>query len=100
MRIRLTDKIVKQLPTPPQGNRITKDTEVTGFGARVTAANHRSFILNYRRRSDGAEKRWTIGSFPDWATTAARDEAKRLKRLIDSGQDPIGEHEAVRAAPT
>ena len=31
---------------------------------------------------------------------AAREEAKRLKREIDGGADPVGEQEANRAAPT
>ena len=31
---------------------------------------------------------------------AAREEAKRLKREIDGGADPIGEQEESRAAPT
>ncbi len=46
------------------------------------------------------ERRYTIGSFPDWSTTAAREEAKRLKRLVDAGGDPVGEHDELRAAPT
>jgi integrase len=98
--MKLTDKIVSALPTPPRGNRITYDKAVPGFGCRVTAAGGRSFILNYRRRSDGTERRWTIGSCDSWTTSAAREEAKRLKRLIDGGGDPVGEHRADRSAPT
>src|SRR5882762_10014438 len=67
---------------------------------RQTAAGARAFVLNYRRKSDGRERRWTIGSFPNWTTGAARDEAKRLKRLIDGGADPVGEHQGERSAPT
>src|SRR5262249_52939960 len=44
--------------------------------------------------------RYTIGTFPDWQTAAARDEAKRLKREIDAGGDPLGEIEAERGAVT
>jgi len=98
--MRLTDTITKQLPTPERGNKIAWDDPVRGFGVRVTAAGARSFILNYRRKSDGRERRITIGAFPDWSTTAAREEAKRLKREIDGGADPIGEEEAARAAPS
>ena len=100
MAHRLTDKIVKSLLVPDSGNRITYDEDVKGFGVRVTASGGRAFILNYRRKADGRERRWTIGSFPDWGTGAARDEAKRLKRLIDGGADPVGEHQGERAAPT
>jgi integrase len=44
--------------------------------------------------------RFTIGSFPDWTTGAAREEAKRLKRGIDGGADPVGDLLENRAAPT
>src|SRR5262245_37736132 len=98
--MKLTDNLLRKLPTPEQGNKITYDDAVKGFGVRVTAAGGRAFILNYRRKLDGRERRYTIGSFPDWSTTAAREEAKRLKRLVDGGSDPVGEQEDNRAAPT
>jgi integrase len=98
--MRLTEAIVKRLPTPKQGNRITYDDAVKGFGVRVTAAGARAFVLNYRRKSDGRERRVTIGSFPAWSTTAAREEAARLRREVDGGADPIGEQDATRAAAT
>jgi integrase len=100
MAQKLTDQIAKTLPIPGRGNRITYDEDVKGFGIRVTVSGGRAFILNYRRKSDGRERRWTIGSFPDWGAGAARDEAKRLKRLIDGGADPVGEHQSERSSPT
>ena len=87
------------MPVPKKGNRVTYDNEVTGFGARVTAGGARSFILNYRTRS-GRERRYTIGQCGDWSTTAARNEAKRLRRLVDEGGDPLADLEAEREAPT
>ena len=50
-RERLTDAIVKRLPRPETGNRIAYDSDVAGFGCRVTAAGSRAFILNYRTRT-------------------------------------------------
>jgi integrase len=100
MARKITDRLVKALPAPSSGNRITYDVDVKGFGVRVTAAGGKSFVLNYRRKSDGLERRWTIGSFPDWSVGAARDEAKRLKREIDRGGDPVGQHRIERSAPT
>ena len=99
MAQKLTDKIVKALPTPPKGNRIHYDSEVKGFGCRVTKAATRAFILNYRTRT-GRERRYTIGAFPDWKTVAARAEACELKKRIDRGDDPLAEIEADRNAKT
>jgi integrase len=98
--MRLTDIVVKRLPTPRSGNKVTYDSAVKGFGCRVTAAGSRAFVLTYRRKADGRQRRITIGSFPDWSTAAARSEAARLKRNVDGGADPIGELEASRAAAT
>ena len=98
--MRLTDIIVKRLPAPSGGNKVIYDETVKGFGVRVTRAGARAFVLNYRRKSDGRERRYTIGSYPDWGAAAAREEAKRLKREIDGGADPIGELEISRGAPT
>jgi integrase len=66
---------------------------------RVTAGGARSFILNYVTRA-GRERRYTIGSAEYWQTTAARQKARELKRLIEDGGDPLGEKQDERAAPT
>jgi integrase len=97
---RLTDAVVKRLQPPASGNRITWDGEVAGYGARVTAAGSRAFVFNYRVKGTGQERRITIGGFPNWTTGAARTEAKRLRRLVDSGADPRGDLQDERAAPT
>ena len=48
----------------------------------------RAFVLNYRIA--GRERRYTIGLIPAWKAAEARNEAKRLTRLIDQGRDPDG----------
>ena len=98
MAEKLTDKLVKALEAPASGSPITYDTEVKGFGVRTTAAGAKSFVLNYRNKH-GIERRYTIGAFPDWLTVAARNEAKRLKQLIDQGHDPMAERHHDRQAP-
>jgi integrase len=97
---RLTEPLVKTLPCPAKGSAVVWESLVKGFGICVTAAGARSFVLNYRRRGDGLQRRFVIGSYPDWSVGAAREEAKRLKRAIDSGADPVGELRAHRVAPT
>jgi integrase len=96
----LTDAIVKRLSLPAQGNRVVYDAALPGFGVRLTAGGFRSFILNYRVRASGQERRYTIGGFPNWHTGDARRKARELKRLIDDGGDPLADIEAERGAPT
>jgi len=93
----LTDSQVRDLPAPANGNRITYDATIKGFGVRVTAAGAKSFVLNYR--AGGRERRITIGSFPAWNVKAARDQAATLRRRIDLGEDPMAERDEARAAP-
>jgi integrase len=100
MSQKLTDKLVKSLRPPSSGNVIHYDSAIAGFGCRVTAAGNRAFVINYRRKADGVEKRHTIGAFPVWSVAAAREEAARLKRAIDGGADPVGEQRGQREAPT
>ncbi len=96
----LTDALVKRLPAPTKGNKIFFDDEVASFGCRVTTGGNRSFVLNYRVRGTGRERRFTIGGAGDWRTTAARAEARRLKQFIDQGGDPLADLEIQREAPT
>ncbi len=93
----LTDAMVKRLPVPADGNRVTYDDKVKGFGVRVTAGDARSFVLNYRTRSQ-RERRYTIGAFPAWTVSAARLEAADLRKRIDRGDDPMAEAQADRDA--
>ena len=71
MAERITETLVKKLPCPARGNRIVYDSDLKGFGVRVTAASAKAFVLNYR--IGGRERRYTIGSYPDWSAAAARN---------------------------
>jgi Arm DNA-binding domain len=87
----LTDRSIRSLPTPPTGAVITYDADLPGFGIRVTANGVRSFVLNYVVH--GRERRMTIGRFPIWSATAAREEARTLRRKVDAKIDPLNEQE-------
>ena len=71
---KLTDKLVRDAACP--GNRSSYtlwDTEVTGFGCIVTKWGSKAFLVRYR--IDNRERRLTIGSYPDWPVTTAREQA-------------------------
>jgi len=99
-RQRLTDAIVRRLPTPATGKQITPDSEVAGFGIRVTANGARSYVLRYVVRGSGRARTYTIGDATAWRTTQARDKAQELRREVEDGGDPLGAIEDERAAPT
>lgn len=95
---RLTDRIVSKLEADENRNKQYRDAEVTGFALVVTRKGSKSFVLNYT--FSGNERRMTIGSFPAWSTTVAREEAKALRRDIDRGVDPMAKREEMASAPT
>lgn len=95
---RINDTFVRRLRAPTKGNVIAYDSEVPGFGVRVTANGAKSFVLNYRIK--GRERRYTIGRFPAWGAAAARNTAEELRRDIDKSIDPLARRQDARAAPT
>lgn len=95
---RITERFIKSLEAPVNGNRVYYDADIVGFGARITAAGVVSFVLNYYAR--GRERRYTIGRYPELNATAAREEAVALRDIIRHGGDPMEHKQNERAAPT
>lgn len=103
---RLSEEIVKRLPSPARGNRITYFAGATiqgaktprGFGVRVTAAGARAFVLNYRLR--GREYRYTIGAWPDWSALKAARLARDLRQRVDRGENPLDDRTPPPATAT
>src|SRR5664279_1393194 len=98
MSVKVSEKLIKNLVAPESGNRITYDTQIPGFGVRVTSAGAVSFVLTYYSR--GRERRVTIGKHPEWTVLAARNRALDLRREINEGQDPLEKREHERKQPT
>ncbi|HXA47962.1 MAG TPA: tyrosine-type recombinase/integrase [Burkholderiaceae bacterium] len=95
----LTDAGIRHLLPPTSGYVVHWDS-FAGFGCRITSRGVKSFIFIYRVKNSGQQRSITIGRCDNWATTKARDEAKRLRRLVDGGGDPRADDEDERAAPT
>lgn len=76
MRQRLTDVAIRQLPHPESGNQKIWDTQMPGFGIRVTSGR-KSFIVMYG--NDRQLK--TIGKYPEVSLKEARAEARKLLAL-------------------
>ncbi len=94
----MTDALVKGTSAGTRAQIFLWDSDLKGFGLRVTNRGAKSFILDYR--VSGRQRRITIGSYPDWSVAAARKQASQLKRDVDRGSDPMAERHADRAAPT
>ena len=90
MAERLTETFVKALKPPSRAERFFWDTELTGFAIKIfapTRANPkgaRTFVLSYW--INGSERRYRIGSWPDWSVLAAR-RGKEIRQRVDRGED-------------
>jgi integrase len=100
--MKLTNKSIRELPIPAKGKGrpFIRDTEVTGFGVKLTPNGKRSFAIKYTPRGSDKERYFTIGEFGTWEVGPAREEAKRLRRVVDAGGDPLGELQQKRSEPT
>lgn len=62
------------------------DAAAPGLGLRATANGAKSYM--FQAKLNGQAIRVTIGDPKTWAIDAAQAEARRLKVIIDNGQDP------------
>lgn len=98
MRVHLTERAVKAAEATPGRKTYLFDDDCQGFALSISAAGAKRFVLDYTvsRR----QRRVTIGAWPAWTVTAAREEAQLLKREVDRGIDPLDQRAATREAQT
>ena len=97
MGTRITERVVRAADV---GTRkyVIFDVDCSDFGLCIYESGRKGFVLIYRLA--GRQRRFTIGTWPSWSVTAAREEAQRLKREIDRGEDPVYGRKSERGAPT
>lgn len=74
------------------------DSELAGFGVRVTSGGAKSCIYQYRLGGRGsATRRYTIGRHRSpWTAQTARTKAQRLARQVQKGKDPAAKRRERR----
>lgn len=87
-RQKLTPGRISSLQNPENGQTFLWDSEVPGLGIRATASA-KVFIM--QGKLDGKDIRMKIGDTRTWHIDGARQEARRLKSLMESGIDPRNE---------
>lgn len=87
---------------PGQRDTFVWDTDLTGFGLKVSPAGGKTYVFQYRLARPGeakrtAPRRYTIGRHGALAPEQARELARKLATMVASGTDPF-ELEAARTA--
>ena len=98
MRAKLTKRVVEGV-SPAERDVLVWDTELPGFGCKVTPKGRRSYLLYYRT-ADGRQRKPALGTHGALTCEQARDMARRMLAQVVSGGDPQGEKREGRAAPT
>jgi hypothetical protein len=75
-RVRFTKTTVRALPIPLEPLAVTWDTELAGFGVRVSQTGRKTFFVQARTKAGRAIK-ITIGTFPVVTPEQARDTAEK-----------------------
>jgi integrase len=82
------------------GDVFVWDTEVKGFGLKVTPKGRKVYLLQYRLPGSST-RRYTIGVHgAPWTPDGARSEAVALMGQVSRGEDPTELRKAERADPT
>src|SRR5438067_2558727 len=94
MRRKITKSSVTSA-APGAVDRFLWDTELAGFGMKVTPAGARVYVVQYRAGS--RLRRYTIGRHGSpWTPEAARREAARLLGIVGRGEDPAQSKQAAK----
>ena len=73
------------------------DNEAPGLCVRVCGNGAKSFIFVYRLNDRQHFIR--IGKTPTWSLEAARERAKKLRSILDQGEDPASYQKQNTVAP-
>lgn len=107
-RIKLTKPLVKSVSiddiadvTPSTKDKVLWDTEVTGFGLRVTRGGAKAYIFKYRLGHGRAAKttKMRIGGI-DLSLDKARLKARQFREQVVDGEDPSRKRDEFANAPT
>lgn len=95
----LTKSTIEALQPKPGVQYVEWDTDVRGFGVRVSPAGAKTFILKYRLTT--GRVRWkTIGRVGALALDQARARARRDRGKVADGIDPLSLSDDAKAAIT
>ena len=97
--VRLTKRTIDDLE-PVEGEQYVQwDTDIKGFGVRVSPAGAKTFVLKYRLHT--GRVRWkTIGRTDKLSVEKARRHAKDDVGIVARGGDPLSDKDAAREAFT
>lgn len=94
---RISKRLVDNV-APGEKDGFLWDSELPGFGVKITPAGRKVYIIQYRLGGrKGKTRRYTLGRHGVITSEQARIEAKRLLGEVSAGRDPAEEKSRKRA---
>ena len=98
--LRLTNKIVEAFQFAGKKTKSGFSAhyewdDLSGFGVRIYPTGSKSFVVKYRNQYN-KQRYYTIGTFPEISTSAARKEAEEVRAKVRAGEDPRAEKDALK----
>jgi hypothetical protein len=93
--IKLTKSVVEKLPVPDTGYEIHRDSELKGFGVRITSGGVRTYVVE--KRIGRKVRRVTLGRSNVLSAEEARKRAQEFLGKVAGGRNPIAEKHAAAA---
>ncbi len=99
--MKLTKRAVDALK-PAEARFVAWDSEISGFGLRVSPTGRKSYVFRYRASGgrSGRSREPVIGVHGAITPDQAREIARSWAALVAAGGDPAADRESLRKAPT
>ena len=99
--VKISKRIVDALK-PASARYVAWDTELAGFGIRVSPTGRKSYVFRYRANGgrSGRSREPVIGTHGNLTPDQAREIARGWAAVVAAGGDPAADRESLRQAPT
>jgi len=94
-KVKLTKTAVEAIPPPAAGEIVVWDSELKGFGVRVSASGRRTYFI-YSRTTGGKQIKLKVGVHGAVTADKAREIASTEIGKLMAGQDPSRERRQAR----
>ncbi|WP_296706477.1 site-specific integrase [Rhodoblastus sp.] len=98
---RLTKKLVETLPCSSAAT-YAWDDQLSGFGVKILPTGKKKYVVKYRVGGGrtGRPRWYLVGAHGQLTCEQAREIATQVLAAVARGEDPQGQKELLRAAPT
>lgn len=90
---KITKTAIDAMQAPEKGDFVLWDSELQGFGVRIQSSGRKTYLVRYRRKADGKQRKMNICRVSDATPDKARGLARDVFLAVAAGEDPAGERE-------